>query len=159
MLDEAPHLLVKLDKCISFTWRPAKFRYIFAVPFQATYCMCPKLESNLKYICFVAVYFCLWLYFVTHLGVDSEQPHMLQLLMKMLSRICLMWELGIFLLCRNFVLDKMLWLKSPRWLVINYGRGGWWVRKGGWPEFFLARMRAGLKPKNVLQGVAWNFFM
>ena len=99
MLDETPHLLVKLDKCISFTWRPAKFRYIFAVPFQATYCTCPKLESNLKYICFVAVYFCLWLYFVTHLGVDSEQPHMLQLLMKMLSRI-IMFDVG----ARNFSL-------------------------------------------------------
>ena len=79
--------------CTSFTCWPAKFKYTFAVAWQipkenSSYC--PKLSSSLKYIK-VPMALCVFnlVLFYISFGKRSEWSRALQLLIKMLIRICL----------------------------------------------------------------------
>ena len=92
------------------TQRPTKFRYTFAVAWlipkeNSSYCMCAKLSSSLKYIK-VRKALCLLICFIvlsySSFRSRSERPHALQLLIKLLIRLFLMWE-GLVLLYRKFL--------------------------------------------------------
>ena len=94
---------------ILFTWRPAKFKCTFAVAW-----LIPKENSSYCVLNFHLVwntsryerlYVCLFVFmvlFCSSFRSRSERPRALQLLIKMLIRLCLMWE-GLVLLYRNFL--------------------------------------------------------
>ena len=103
--------------CISFTQRPVKFKYTFAVVW-----LIPKENSSYYVLNFHLVwntsrykrlYVCLFVFmvlFCSSFGSRSKGPCALQLLIKMLIRWCLMWE-GLVFLYRNFVF-KTIYLYS-----------------------------------------------
>ena len=77
--------------------------------------LCPKLSSSLKYIEVRQLHACLFVFMVlicNSFGTRLEWPCMLQILIKMIIRLCLMWE-GLVLLYWNFMFKHSLasWIK------------------------------------------------
>ena len=98
-----------------FTRQPAKFKYTFAVAWLIPKgnLLFAKRSSGLKYINVrMALRLLIWFYglICSSFGSRSEQPRALQLLIKMLIRLCLKWEGFVFL---YFYMQNSLKLAKP----------------------------------------------
>ena len=93
--------------------------------------LCAKLSSSLKYIKVrMAIRLC-FCGFCSSFRSRSERPHALQLLIKMLIRLCLMWE-GLVLLYQNFFLNAQLllvYMYNRKQLGLFYAVCGLWGGK------------------------------